>query len=83
MDIVSWILFGAIVGLVIHTIDSSEYKGSLTKSVMLGIFGGIGGGFVSYSWFGEKLPNIHAISFLLAMLCILLLLIVNKIYLKR
>jgi len=42
-----WLLFGAVIGAIIHLIDSGRVKGGIFSTVILGMMGALFGGFVS------------------------------------
>jgi uncharacterized membrane protein YeaQ/YmgE (transglycosylase-associated protein family) len=78
MNVVSWILFGMIVGIVANAIDPTPSRGGIFGSVLLGIGGAIVGGFVANLVFGIPVTGFNVTSFLVAIAGSLLLLFVAK-----
>lgn len=78
MNIVSWILFGLIVGIVANAIDPGPNRGGLLGSILLGIVGALLGGFVSDMIFGVGVTGFNLTSFLVAIAGSLILLFIGR-----
>ncbi|HWY79129.1 MAG TPA: GlsB/YeaQ/YmgE family stress response membrane protein [Candidatus Sulfotelmatobacter sp.] len=78
MNILSWILFGLIVGLVANAIDSSPKRNGILGSILLGVVGALVGGFVANLIFGISVAEFNLIAFLVAIAGSLLLLFFGK-----
>jgi uncharacterized membrane protein YeaQ/YmgE (transglycosylase-associated protein family) len=78
MNVVSWILFGVIVGIVANAIDPSPNRGGILGSILLGIVGALVGGFIANLAFGITLTSFNVTSFLVAIAGSLVLLFVAK-----
>jgi uncharacterized membrane protein YeaQ/YmgE (transglycosylase-associated protein family) len=78
MNIISWILFGLVVGIVAHSIDSSPKKGGFLGSVLLGIIGALVGGFIANLVFGVSITGFNVTAFLVAIAGSLLVLFFGK-----
>lgn len=78
MNILSWILFGLIVGILANTIDSSRKKSGIVGSSLLGIVGALVGGFVANLIFGLSISGFNATAFLIAIAGSLIVLFVGK-----
>jgi uncharacterized membrane protein YeaQ/YmgE (transglycosylase-associated protein family) len=78
MNVVSWILFGTIVGIVANAIDPSPNRGGILRSVFLGIVGALVGGFIANLVFGITLTSFNVTSFLVAIAGSLVLLFVAE-----
>lgn len=78
MNILSWILFGFIVGIVANTIDPSPNKRGFTGSVLLGIVGALIGGAFANLMFGIRVSQFNITTFLIAIAGSLLLLFFGK-----
>lgn len=78
MNILSWILFGLVVGIIAHAINSSYEKGGFLGSVLLGIVGALVGGFLANLIFGTTVRGFSVAAFLVAVVCSLLLLFFGK-----
>ena len=78
MNIVSWILFGLIVGVVANAIDPHPNKGGLIGSMLLGIVGALTGGFLANIIFGITVTGFNLTSFLVAVAGSLILLFVGR-----
>ena len=78
MSILSWILFGLIVGIVANAIDPDRNKGGLLGAVLLGIVGALAGGFLANLVFGVSVTGFNLTSFLVAVAGSLVLLFVGR-----
>lgn len=78
MNVLSWILFGLIVGIVANAIDSSPNGGGFLGSVILGIVGALVGGFLANLIFGISIVGFNVTAFLVAIAGSLLLLFFGK-----
>ena len=78
MNILSWILFGLIVGVVANTIDSSPNKSGVVGSVFLGVVGALVGGLLANVIFGIEITGFSITTFLVAIAGSLLLLFFGK-----
>jgi uncharacterized membrane protein YeaQ/YmgE (transglycosylase-associated protein family) len=77
MNILAWILFGIIVGIVANAIGSSPNSGFM-GSALLGIVGALVGGFIVNLIFGVSISGFNASVFLVAIAGSLLLLSFGK-----
>jgi uncharacterized membrane protein YeaQ/YmgE (transglycosylase-associated protein family) len=82
MNLIAWILFGLIVGIVAHAIDPKSSHGGLLNAVLLGMGGAFLGGLLATSLFGQTLEGFTLSSFMVAVGGSLLLLIAGRV-LKR
>lgn len=78
MNIVSWILFGLIVGIVANAIDPEPARGGLISAILLGIVGALIGGFLSELIFGVGVTGFNLTSFLIAIAGSLVLLFIGR-----
>ena len=78
MNILSWILFGLVVGIVANSIDSTHRKGEFLGSALLGIVGALIGGFLANLFFGLRITGFNFAAFLVAVVCSLMLLLFGK-----
>jgi uncharacterized membrane protein YeaQ/YmgE (transglycosylase-associated protein family) len=78
MNIISWILFGLIVGIVANAIDPSPNRGGILGSMLLGIVGAVVGGFLANLVFGISVTGFNLTSFLVAIVGSLLLLFLGR-----
>ncbi len=78
MNVISWLIFGMIVGIVANAIDPADNKGGLFGSILLGIVGALVGGFLANLVFGINVTGFNVTSFLVAIAGSLLLLFVGK-----
>lgn len=66
MNLLSWILFGVIVGLVANAIDPAENQGGLPGAILLGISGSLVGGILANFFFGAGDLGFDITSFIVA-----------------
>ena len=78
MNIISWILFGLIVGIVANAIDPSPNKSGVTVSILLGVVGALVGGLLANLIFGISVSGFNVTTFLVAIAGSLLLLFFGK-----
>lgn len=78
MNILSWILFGLIVGIIANAIDPNPESGGLLGAILLGIGGALLGGFVADLIFGVGVSGFNLTSFIIAVAGSLLLLFVGR-----
>lgn len=78
MNILSWVLFGLIVGIVTNTLDPQPYRGGLFRSICVGVTGALFGGFMANIIFGKQITIFDPTSFSVAVFGSLLILTVGK-----
>jgi uncharacterized membrane protein YeaQ/YmgE (transglycosylase-associated protein family) len=79
MDVVSWLLFGLIVGIVANAIDPRPQQGGLVGSLLLGVAGALLGGFMANLLLGYTAPHgFNITSFLVAIIGSLALLALSR-----
>lgn len=78
MNILSWLLFGLIVGIVANAIDPEPNRGGVLGSILLGVVGALIGGFLANLIFGITVTGFNLTSFLVAVAGSLLLLFIGR-----
>ncbi len=78
MNLIAWLLFGVLVGLVGYAIDSRGGERALLSNILLGMGGALLGGIFANTLFGFTLERFNLSSFMLAISGSLLLLITGK-----
>lgn len=78
MNILSWILFGLIVGIAANAIDPDQNKGGLLGVILLGIIGAMIGGFLANLLFGVTVTGFNLTAFVIAVAGSLFLLFVGS-----
>lgn len=78
MNLLTWILFGLIVGIIANAIDPQPNKGGLFGAILLGIGGAFLGGFLANLLFGLGVSGFDLTSFLVAVSGSLLLLFAGR-----
>lgn len=78
MDILTWIIFGLIAGIIANVIDPQPAQGGLLGAVVLGILGAIIGGFLANILFGVGVTGFNFSSFAVAVAGALLLLFIGR-----
>ncbi len=66
MNLVSWALFGMIVGMIVNTVDPAPNKGGLFGTLLVGVAGALVGGLAANLIFGSGLLHFDPISFFIA-----------------
>lgn len=78
MELLSWVLFGLIAGIIANVIDPYPAKGGLLGAVVLGILGAVVGGFMANMVLGTGISGFNLTSFLIAIGGSLLLLFIAR-----
>lgn len=78
MNLLTWIIFGLIVGIIANLLDPEPEKGGLIGAIMLGVLGAILGGFLSSLVFGVGISGFNITSLLISTAGALLLLILSR-----
>lgn len=80
MNILSWIVFGLIVGLVANLLDYNPSSGGVLGSIILGILGAILGGFLGDLIFSVGVTGFNLSSFIVAVAGALILLVISRAF---
>ncbi|MBI3486507.1 GlsB/YeaQ/YmgE family stress response membrane protein [Candidatus Daviesbacteria bacterium] len=83
MNIVSWILFGLIAGVIANLIDPSPNRNGIIGTTILGILGALVGGYLGNLLFGVGVTGFNLSSFIIAVVGALALLIVQRALTSR
>lgn len=78
MNILSWIVFGLIVGAIAHYLDPRPAQGGLLGTTLLGVLGALLGGFLGDLLFGVGVTGFNLSSFIVAVIGALILLFVSR-----
>ena len=66
MNIIAWIVFGLITGVVANIINIGPAKGGMIGAVLLGIVGAVVGGYLGSTFLGIGITGFNITSFLVA-----------------
>lgn len=80
MDILAWVVFGLIVGLIANAVDQRPSKGGLLGAMVLGIIGAMFGGFLGNMFFGLDVTGFNVQSFIVAVIGSLLVLYIGRAF---
>lgn len=83
MDILTWVVFGLIVGIIANIIDPRPMSGGLIGAIILGILGAMLGGFLGNLLFGVGVSGFNFTSLIVAVLGSLLLLFISRAVARR
>jgi uncharacterized membrane protein YeaQ/YmgE (transglycosylase-associated protein family) len=83
MNIISWILFGVLSGLVTSFIDPNSTKGGVPGAILFGVIGALLGGLSSSILFGYPLMAFNISSFIIAVTGTFIVLVVGSALRKR
>lgn len=78
MDVLSWIVFGLIAGVVANILDPQPSSGGALGAIVLGVLGAVVGGFVANLLFGVSVTGFNFTSFIIAVSGSLILLFVSR-----
>jgi uncharacterized membrane protein YeaQ/YmgE (transglycosylase-associated protein family) len=78
-----WLLFGAIVGMVVHLLDHQKIKGGIISTTLLGIGGAFLGGLISLAIFNDSIVGINLPSITIALLAGVVFVMVSRLFPQR
>jgi uncharacterized membrane protein YeaQ/YmgE (transglycosylase-associated protein family) len=78
MDLLVWIIFGALVGWVASLIMKTNDEQGGVANVAIGVVGALIGGFVSRSFGGEGVTGFNLTSFVVALIGAIVLIMIVK-----
>ena len=81
--IVSWLVFGLIVGLIARAIFPGTQNMGIFATIGLGVAGSFVGGFVANLLFGNPIAELHAVGFVGSLLGALLVLAISQLVHRR
>lgn len=80
MNILAWVLFGLIAGVIANMIDPRPAQGGVLGAIVLGIVGALLGGFLANLLFGVGVTGFDLTSFIIAVAGSLLVLMVGRAF---
>lgn len=80
MNILAWVFFGLLVGVVANILDPRPSSGGMLGAIVLGIVGALVGGFLSSLLFGVGITGFNFTSFAVAILGSLLVLYIERAF---
>ncbi|MDO8429002.1 MAG: GlsB/YeaQ/YmgE family stress response membrane protein [Candidatus Daviesbacteria bacterium] len=80
MNIITWIIFGTVTGIIANFLDPSPDQGGAIGSIILGILGGVLGGFLASLIFGIGISGFNISSFIIAITGSLMLLYASRVF---
>ncbi len=80
MNIISWMLFGLIVGIVANAIDPAPNEGGVLGAILLGVAGALVGGFLANMLFGVGIAAFDITSFMVAVAGSLVVLFGSRVF---
>lgn len=83
MNILTWILFGLVVGVIANVIDPNPARGGMFGTILLGVLGALLGGFLGDLIFGVGVTGFNLSSFIVAVIGSLVLLALSRAFRVR
>lgn len=80
MNLIAWVLFGLVVGVIANVLDPHPQRGGALGAIILGVVGALVGGFLSTLLFGIGITGFNFTSFAVAVLGSLLLLYLERAF---
>lgn len=80
MNLVTWILFGLLVGISANILDPKPSQGGVIGAAIIGMSGALVGGLVATSVFGFGITGFNFTSFAVAILGALFLLLLGRAF---
>ena len=78
MNIIAWILFGLIVGVIANMVGPAPQRGGIAGAIVLGVVGALLGGFLGSLLLGIGVTGFDLSSMILAILGALLVLFIGR-----
>jgi len=78
MGIVTWLVFGAITGIITNLIDPRPSQGGLGGAIVLGIIGAMVGGFIGSMLLGVEITGFNFSSVVIVVIGSLLVLFLGR-----
>lgn len=78
MNILAWVVFGLVVGVIANYVDPKPSYGGIAGAVILGIVGSLVGGFLSSLLLGVGVTGFNIPSIIIGVLGSLLLLLISR-----
>lgn len=83
MNILAWIVFGGIAGLIANAVDPRPMQGGVLGAIVLGILGALVGGFLGDLLFGIGVTGFNLSSFIVAVVGSIILLMIGRMFNRR
>lgn len=81
MNIIYWIVFGLITGVIANYIAPSP-QGGILGSIILGIFGALLGGYLGERFFNVKVTGFNVTSFVVSICGSLLIILIARVFMR-
>lgn len=78
MNVLAWLIFGLLVGIIANVLDPRPAKGGILGAIVLGIVGALVGGFLATLFFGVGITGFNLPSFIIAIAGALILLLIGR-----
>lgn len=78
MNILAWVLFGLITGIIANMLDPKASENSIFSALIMGVGGALTGGLLANYFFGMTVSGFNLSSFLVAVAGSLLLLLLSR-----
>ncbi len=79
MDMMTWVIFGLVVGAIANVLDPKPAQGGILGAIILGIVGAMVGGFIGNLVFGVDISGFNLPSFMVAVMGAIGVLFVGRI----
>lgn len=83
LNIISWLVFGFLAGLIVHLLDPGDVRGGFFGTTLLGILGAIVGGLLSRAFFGVNYAGLNVRGFITAVIGSLLLAFIYRLFFRK
>lgn len=80
MDLLVWLIFGLIVGVVANMLDPRPARGGIIGAIVLGVVGALAGGYLGNLLFGVGVSGFNIPSLIVAVLGAMLVLFVGRMF---
>lgn len=83
INILTWVIFGLLVGYVAHLLDPGDVKGGIFSTILTGIVGAMIGGFLANLIFGLNIAGFNLQSFLVALAGAFILAVLHRLFFRE
>ncbi len=80
MDLIVWIIFGALTGWVASLIMGTNKQQGLVADIVIGVIGAVLGGYISRAFGGQTVTGFNTTSFFIALMGSMMLIAIVKLF---
>lgn len=82
MNLILWVIWGIVVGYIVHKVDPGEVKGGIAATILLGIVGALLGGFLAPFIFQVSVNDFSLEGFVAALVGAFILTLMHRLFFR-